>query len=370
MIYLDNAASTPVYVEVIKAIQRSLLEDIANPSAAHALGTLNYEKIKRVKNLILETLNAPADYEVLFTSSATEANNQVIGSIEQGAPVYYSSADHPSLTRPIEALVPRDSRRVISLDNDGTPLLCDLSQIKCPHILFSHINSFTGVISPVFDWKKQYPEAKVHVDASQSFSKFNIDLKANPVDSLSLSAHKIGGPVGVAALVFKKDLGLKPLIYGGGQEEGLRSSTLSTPLILGWEAAIQKASKAQNRQFEKISSLKSHMTKILKNKIPDLQVLFSTAITSPYITLLALPKVPGDVMMRFLEQDGIYVSRSSACSSKIKKVNPVLSALSIPLELHKNILRIFFSYKTSAYEVDMFCEKLVEYYLRLNDLNR
>ncbi len=366
MIYFDNAASTPCYLEAIKATQKSMLEDSANPSAAHAFAKLSFQKIEQTRALILKTLNATSNYSVLFLSSATEANNQVIGSFESGVDIFYSQADHASITQPLLNCKKPENLKPLPLN--PSDCLKSLPISGPAHLVISHINSQTGLIWPAFEAKLEKPHLKVHVDASQSFGKYLIDLKKYPVDSVVLSAHKMGGPKGVAALVVKNDFSLKTLLFGGGHEGGLRSSTLNTPLILGFKSAIEQATKTQNRQFEKLMSLKSHMIKSLKHTIKDVEVLFDNQTTSPYITLLALPKVPSDVLMRFLEQDQIYLSSSSACSSKAQE-NPLLEVLKIPKDLRKHLLRVSFSYKTNAYEVDLLCEHLTKHYDRLKGLN-
>lgn len=368
MIYLDNASSCPMYNESIKATQRALLLDFANPSASHGIGQKLHDKILSCKHTILRELNAdPSKYDLIFTSSATESNNQAIKSLPQSSTVYFTTVDHKSITQPISYFHP-DNHKTISLDDRGHLDFKALPSNSA--FVFSHVNSLSGHIEPIDKIIPQLPDAVFHIDATQSFGKFNIDLQKSPVTTLTISAHKMGGPKGVAALIYKKDFPLQPLMYGGAQQTFLRSSTLPTALIIGWHEAIKLATEKQNREFEKVLSIKTHLIKTLNYLLQDeVKIFFDKAHTSPYINLIATQKVPSDVLMRFLEQDDIYVSSVSACSSKQKK-NPALEAFNIPPALRKNTLRISFSYKTNAFEVNQFCESLSAHYKRLKLLTR
>lgn len=365
MIYLDNAASTPLYTDVIKAMQRSLLMDFANPSAKHKLSKSTLEKIDNVRRLILTKLNAPADYEVIFTSSATESNNQILFSYTSGETLHYSAADHLSVVNPI-LNNEKVTAKKIPLSPFGGIQYDALNEINA--LAISHVNSLTGSMVDLKKLLESLPSATLHIDATQSFGKFPIDLTQTPVTTLTICAHKMGGPKGIGAIVYKKDFHLKPLLLGGKHEQGLRASTLNTPAILAWGEAIVISHQSINREFERVLALKSQLTKYLKQLFNDDVTLLETdGLQSPYILFFALENVPSDVIMRFLEQEEIFIASSTACNSKLEEKS-FLETLEIPPRLFKNTLRVSFSHKTNAFEIDQFCESLKKVYDQLKGL--
>ncbi|MEA9356198.1 cysteine desulfurase family protein [Bacteriovorax sp. PP10] len=363
MNYFDHAASTFLYPEVLDQLQSSLKEDFANPSAQHILGHDLTEKISFYREEFLKTLGAFKNDFFIFTSSATESNNTVIKGITFGErdSILYCRADHPSVTAPVEST--GVLLKEILLNNDGVinvesfEALLD-SSVKL--VILSHVNNQNGVIQDIellARIVKEKSGAHVHIDAVQSFGK--IPFKLSPaIDSISVTSHKIGGPKGVAGLYLKNGHNVKPLLLGGGQEHGLRSSTESFPLIKAFHQAMKIAIKEFNFSSQKISGLSEVIKLQLLRSIPTIQMPFQ--VTSPYIVSFILPGISSDIILRHLEMRDVFISSTSACSSKQTGVNPTLSAMHISERFHKNFLRISLGPKTTEEEVKILLKEFVD----------
>lgn len=240
----------------------------------------------------------------------------------------------------------------------------------------AHINNHSGHIRPLEEIsylvKKWAPQSHFHVDASQSWGKIPLDLSQGKilVDSISFSAHKMGGPKGIAGLYLsphsplKKTL--KPLIVGGGQEAGARSSTLSAPLIFSWKEAVEEMMANQEKHYQSVQKLSIDLCRHLKEELPqiifpfhhDCSITSDTSGFSPYILTFIIPQIPSDVIIRHLEEKNIFISSSSACSSRIKGKSEVFQALNIPLSFHKNVLRVSLAATTTAEDLQLFVQHL------------
>lgn len=360
MNYFDHAASTPIYSEVLEVLAKSFKDDFANPNSQHLLGRSLLQKIDEARSYFLKELNVSADNLFIFTSSATESNNTIIHGLElqEGDVVLYSKADHPSLVDPIENLGLKKKIKLLEIPLTSEGIIDEIvleklldENIKL--VALTHVNNQSGVISNILKIStiiKEKTKAHIHVDAVQSFSKIAFDF-SKCVDSISFTSHKIGGPKGIAGLYIKKGAKVHPLLLGGGQELGMRSSTQSLPLILAFQTAAKISLKQSEESFRKIESAHSSLAAGLLNAIPTIKIPFLNS--SPYILTFILPDLPSDVVLRHLESRGFYLSSTSACSSKIKSKNPTFSALNIPEKFHKNVLRVSFSQATSLESVKL-----------------
>jgi cysteine desulfurase len=196
--------------------------------------------------------------------------------------------------------------------------------------------------------------AHVHVDAVQSFGKIPLELCPS-IDSLSVTSHKLGGPKAIAGLFLKNGHKISPLLLGGGQENGFRSGTVAFPLIQAFHKAMEISHQNLLESLKKITSLNEEIRKRLTHIIPTIQ--FPFLATSPYVLSLVLPNISSDIILRHLEEHEIYLSSTSACSSKIVGHNPALLALGLPEKLHKSFLRISMGPLTSSHEVDALIEE-------------
>lgn len=358
MNYFDHAASSVIYPEVVEAICESLKVDFANPSSKHVLGYNQHEQLSAMKNDFLKALEAQPLDHFIFTSSATESNNTLIKGLrlKANSTVIYSPADHPSVVNPVQfmakkyGLVAKEMKHHLDGPIDRDHLLTLLNE-DVSLIIFTHVNSQSGVIEDIealASLVKKHSKAHVHIDAVQSFGKIKCIFSKN-IDSLSIASHKIGGPKGIAGLYVKKNVVLEPILHGGGQEEGLRSGTVAYPLAKGFHLAMKKTIKDRDSSFNKIKELNLEIIEAIKSIIPNAQFTFSQ--TSPYIISFVLPKYSSDIILRHLEMKDVFISSTSACSSKIKAYNPSLMALNIPEKFHKHFLRISMSPLTTKEEV-------------------
>ncbi len=346
-IYLDHAATTPLIPKALEVLRESLEKDYANPSSSHKLGIELSKRIDLVRKNILNLIGASEkDYHLIFTSSATEANNMLIKGIGKIGKIVYSKADHASVTVP------------------ASKLRCYNDNPKELHILTT-VNHQSGTVLKIDKCSRE--NVITHIDASQSFGKYPLNLNDLNVSSVTISAHKMGGPKGVGALIIKKNISLSSLLDGGEQEYGFRSSTVNAPLIFSWQAAVECLKQNRETYLEKTYQL----NRLVREKLGIIEGLyfpFEIKNTSPYILAIILKGVSSDIFMRHLSEEGIFVSTTSACSSKKTKGNRVLDALNIPLQDQKGILRISFGYFTNINEIDLFCEKFIKLYKELEFL--
>jgi cysteine desulfurase len=360
MNYFDHAASTFIYPEVLDLLSKSFKDDFANPNSQHLFGANLFKKIEAARSYFLMVLKAGKDDSFIFTSSATESNNTVVRGLDlnEGDVILYSKADHPSLVEPIEkmALEKKIKLKLIHLNKSG---LIDHEEFKkllldenVKLVALTHVNNQSGVIHDIHALSilvKENTKAHLHIDAVQSFTKIKFDVADN-IDSLSITSHKVGGPKGIAGLYLKKNHKVKPLLLGGGQEEGFRSSTQAYPLIIAFAEASKISLKKCEESYSEIAQLRERVETSVKTIVP--QVKFPFENSSPFICTFVLPGIPSDVILRHLETRGFCLSSTSACSSKQKGFNPTLAALNIPEIFHKNVLRLSFSHDTSVDSVN------------------
>lgn len=374
ILYLDNAASTPLRPRALQVLETSMEEDFANPASAHQLGRDLQRRIETCREKFLEFLGAGKGDRLIFTGSATEANNTIIRGIglRTGDPVVFSFADHPSVTTPMEILEKRGIQvKELPLQRDGTPdepALLTLLDKVVRLVILTHVNNQSGTIVDIGrlsnEIKAISPYTHIHVDAAQGFGKIPFSLKEGHIDSLCISSHKIGGPKGIAGLYLRNGVQLSPLLYGGGQEEGLRSSTQAAPLIFSFFEAAADAMNSIDFSLDHVTEMNQLARECLKEKVSMVRFPFFKN-SSPYILTFILPGIPSDILLRHLEQEGIMISSTSACSSRIKGTDPVFTALHLPIDEHKFVLRVSFSHETTGVDILRFCDTLASIY---NDL--
>jgi cysteine desulfurase len=371
MLYLDYAASAPIRSCALEVLTASMKEDFANPSSAHKLGKALNKRIEDCRVTFLEFLGAGKNDRLIFTSSATEANNTLIEGfhLKTGDAVVVSFADHPSVTAPMERLKKRDIQVIeMPLKKDGTPeeeAFLKLLNPSVKLVILTHVNNQSGIVLDIGNWgheiKKINPGIHIHLDAAQGFGKVPFSLKDGCIDSLSISSHKIGGPKGIAGLYLRAGVKMLPLLYGGGQENGLRSSTQAAPLIFSFCEAAREAVETMESSLEHVTKINQLARRCLNEKLEVVDFPFAQH-TSPYILTFLLPGISSDIILRHLEQRDIFISSTSACSSRIKGTNPVFTALHLPPNMHKFVLRVSFSHETTKADVLTFCDTLAIVY--------
>lgn len=371
MLYLDYAASTPIRRKALDILTKSMEEDFSNPSSAHFAGRALHKRIESCRDSFLAFMDAEAHFQFIFTGSATESNNMIIKGIplKPGDTALVSFADHPSVTQPVLRLKNQGINvEEIRLLPNGLPdeeSFRDKPDSTTKLVVLSHVNNQTGTITDVLrlaeEIKKINKNIHIHVDGAQGFGKIPLSLRNTKIDSMAISSHKIGGPKGIAGLYLRNKVNILPLLDGGEQENGMRSSTQAAPLIFSFCEAARESFDTIKPSLDHVADLSQLTFHTLSEKINTLRFPFME-YASPYIFTFILPGISSDIILRHLEQQGILISSTSACSSRIKGINPVFTALHIPEKYHKCVLRASFSHDTSTSDIETFCNTLESIY--------
>lgn len=365
-IYFDNAATTPPTEEVIESVLVGMKEYYGNPSSLHKLG-LNAERMLLTsREELAKTINATSD-EIFFTSGGSEGNNFILKGIgKSGNNIITTKFEHPSVLNALNEL--REQGIIVhelSLNENGEVDLEELkSFIDKNTVLVSimHVNNEIGTIQPIEEIgkiiKDNSTRAKFHVDGVQSYGKIAIDVKKANIDYLTVSSHKFHGPKGVGFCYIRKGLRLKPLISGGGQESGFRSGTENLPGVMGMVVASKMAHASIKESYKKVWEIKEHFIEKL-NGIENIKINSPLKENiSPYILNVSFTGIRGEVLLHALEENGIFVSTGSACSSRGGKESHVLKALGLDYKDIDGAIRFSFSRFNTIEEVDLSNEAL------------
>lgn len=380
-VYLDNAATTKPRKEVVEAMLRSLEKEYGNPSSLHKKGMEVEREIKRARRTLAKALGC-TEQEIIFTSGGTEANNLAIRGIidaykRVGNHIITSTIEHKSVLG-IFNLLEEQGFRVTYLEVDKRGFICTeqlKDAINDDTVLVSlmHVNNEIGSIQPIAEVgkiiKNTNSRTLFHVDGIQSFGKIKFNLKDMEVDSFSISGHKIHGPKGIGALYIKKGVRVSPLLIGGSQEMDIRSGTENVPGIYGLGEAVRLTMEEQDKNIEYLNELRNYAIDAFKNKIDGIYIISEDSDKfAPHIINISFPGVKSEIMLHSLEQDGIYVSSGSACSSRRKEYSHVLKALNIGGNLIDSSIRFSLSYTNTKEEIDFAVEKTKEHFSNLKDI--
>lgn len=370
-IYLDNAATSKVDPAAVNAVEDCLFANFGNPSSPHTLGLQAEKIIKNARQLLAELLGIKSN-EIVFTSGGTESNNLAI----QGAAAAYkqrgnhlitSSVEHSSVHNVFSELE-KEGWEVdrLGVDKKGRIDLKELkSLLREDTVLVSliHVNNELGTIEPVYKAaeiiKNNNQRTIFHVDGVQAFAKIYSKLNKSKIDLYSISGHKIHAPKGVGALFIRKGVELRPLVFGGGQENQLRSGTENVPAIAGLGAVLAKIKKitAAGEKNKKLLKKKDYLLQKLK-QIENIHVN-SPADGAPHIINISLTDIRGETMVHALEAENIYVSTGSACTSD-SAGSRILNACGLSRKRNLNALRISLSKEISEADLDKTVEILKE----------
>lgn len=348
MIYFDNAASTKPSKEVLDAYLSAALNDFENPNSLHKYGVRNLTHINRVRQNILKLLGFSSDYEVIFTSGATESNNLAIlgyarKNSSRGKKIITSSVEHESVLNVFKELEKEGFNvTYLSPNNEGK---FDLEEFKKEFtkdtILVSimTVNNEAGFKTNIEEIAKivhENPKCVLHSDCAQTLGKYKVNF--NTFDLVTISGHKINGLKGIGALIKKKKVNLEPIVYGGGQENGLRSGTLDYPSIVAFNVAIENAMKNFAINYSNITKLHDYLIDEL-SKIEEVTLHLFKDYT-PYIINFSLRTKKGSVIVEALSNKEVFVSSVSACNSKNEPLSYVLLNLGKSIEEAKNSIRL------------------------------
>ncbi len=355
MIYLDNAATTPPDRDAVRQAADLLEKGFFNPSALYKEGFEAHKRLEEARKSILSHIAASSLYELIFTASGSEADNQALFSYATvRGNIIITAGEHAAVYNTAKELERRGVEvRTAPLNADGSvniDSLLHLADANTGFVSVIHVNNETGAINDIEklagEVKKISPRAVFHSDGVQAFGKLPGKLPRN-IDLYSISAHKIGGIRGAGALVRKKGVKLFPLIFGGEQENGLRSGTENT-------FAIQQFCYAADAKFaslEKDYLFVKELNAIVRDRLDsDLFEIISSKEASPYILSVAATGLRGEVLLHMLDDAGVIVGTGSACSSKNRFSRTIL-ACGLNEKKAEGVLRISFSPKNTMEEV-------------------
>ncbi|MBR6528452.1 MAG: cysteine desulfurase [Firmicutes bacterium] len=374
-VYLDNSATTKPYDEAVDVMTKVLREDFGNPSSLHTLGISAEKYIKNARKSLAASLGAGED-EVFFTSCGTEADNMAIMGAanarkHQGKKIITTAVEHPAILEPCKKLEQMGYKvEYIGVDNKCR---LNMDQLKAAidedTILISimGVNNETGTVMPlkeIIDLKDKFNKEHgtgilMHTDAVQAFGKVPVNVKGDlkGIDMISVSGHKIHGPKGIGGIYVKKGLALPAFIVGGGQEGHMRSGTENTAGIAGFGKAIDMAFDDFDGRIAAMIKAKNRLYEAIKSDIKDV-IINSPEDAAPSVLNVSFLGTRGEVLLHTLEQDGIFVSTGSACSSNKKGQSHVLGAMGLKHKEIEGAIRFSFSEFNTEEEMDYVADRV------------
>lgn len=371
-VYLDNSATTRCFDQVAELTAHIMCEDYGNPSSLHRKGVQAEKYTRYAKEVIAGNLKVN-EKEIFFTSGGTESDNlALIGCVRancrSGRHLITTQIEHPAVLQTIKHLEEEGFRvTYLPVDPKGCIRLEDLERaITGETILVSimHTNNEVGAIQPVAQAgaliKRMNPRILFHVDAVQGYGKFRIYPKRMKIDLMSASGHKIHGPKGIGLLYVDEKVKIKPVSFGGGQQNGMRSGTENVPGAAGFAKAVELVYQNLDQDIKKMYQLKKafvdgiqKMDDVVVNGCPD-------EAGAPHVVSASFRGVRSEVILHALEDKGIYVSAGSACSARKPQPSATLQAMGIEKELLSSTIRFSFSVFTTMEEINYTLQTLYD----------
>ena len=363
-IYLDHAATTPMVQPAIDALTAQILKT-GNASSLHSTGRSVRKELEEAREGIAKAAGCAA-IDVIFTGSGTEANNLAIKGLywlgaKAGKKVVITSVfEHHAVMDPIKWLQDHEGATVIEIavNKSGVIDLEALQQAVDAHrgqicfISIMHSNNEIGTVQPIDQVVKIAGDIPVHTDAVQSFGKVDFNFNALGLTGATISAHKVGGPLGVAALILKKGVNIEPVLHGGGQERDIRSGTFNAPGIIAFAAAASNAMAQMKVRDVKIRQLKSLLiTKVLA-AVPDAWVNGQSENSLPGVANITFPGTDSEGLLLLLDMAGIACSTGSACSAGVHRPSHVLLAIGLTEDETTSSLRFSLGESNTQEEIE------------------
>ncbi len=372
MVYLDYSATTPVNEEVINSYTKACKEYIGNPNSLHRLGLEAKEVIDASTKQIANILNIKPT-EIIYTSGASEANNTAIKGIclkykNRGNRIISTELEHSSVIAPLNYLTSLGFVvDFVKLDDKGRVDLDDLEKLMGDDVILvtiASVNSEIGIRQPIEEISKivrKYKKCFFHSDMTQSLGKEKVDLSL--VDLASLSAQKFFGMKGVGALIKKESISIEPLIHGGKSTTIFRSGTPALPLIVSLSKALRLAYDDFDNKINHINEINNYTI----NKLKELDVdINSNEVSIKHIINFSLRGIKSETMQHALEEDDVYVSTQTACSTG--NYSLAVYAVTKDEERSSTSLRVSINYMTTKEEIDIFINSLAKNIKRLGEL--
>ena len=360
MIYFDNSATTKPYKEVLDSFVTVSSEYFGNPSSLHRIGGQAEKLLSQARDQLAKLLKVKPS-EIYFTSGGTESNNMAIKGAaltnrNKGRHIITSSVEHASVMAVMEQLTGEGfDITYLPVDQDGRVSVTEVEKaIRKETILVSimQVNNEVGTIQPISEigeMLKKYPTILFHVDSVQAIGKVPLDLNRNRVDFCSLSAHKFHGLKGTGILFVREGVRLTPLLSGGNQERKLRSGTENVAGFVAMAKALRMTMGKSELGLANMKKIQSSLRKGL-NEIEGVKIHTPLEGAAPHILNFSLEGIKSEVFLHALETDGVFVSTTSACSSKKKSPSKTLLAMGVSEEVADSSIRISLTFDNTLEE--------------------
>jgi len=356
-VYLDHAATTPMCESAIGAMNTALRK-LGNPSSLHTQGRSTRKDVEDAREKIARAAHCQPS-EVIFTGSGTEANNAAIKGLYWNSPkkvIVVSSIEHHAVLDPALWLVEHEGAELIQIpvttagviDLDFLRALISSRGSEIALISVMHSNNETGVIQPIAQVVEIAVDIPVHTDAVQSFSKVPLSYKDLGLFAMTISGHKVGGPLGIGALILRRAVEIPALLHGGGQERDIRSGTLNAPSIVAFAAAIE----AQAYDAAEVAKLRSHFEEGVLRARPDAVINGQSAPRLPGISNITFPGTQSDSLLLLMDSEKVSCSTGAACTAGVHRPSHVLMAMGLTDVLSQSSLRFSFGATNTQADVD------------------
>ena len=355
-VYLDHAATTPMFDVAIDAMNTSLRK-LGNPSSLHTEGRSTRKDVEDAREKIAKAIDCLAS-EIIFTGSGTEADNAAIKGLfwhTDKKVIVVSSIEHHAVLDPAHWLVEHEGAELIEIpvNTDGVIDLDFLKKVIAERgseialISVMHSNNETGVIQPLADVVKIAGDIPVHCDAVQSFTKVPLSFKELGLFAMTISGHKVGGPLGIGALILRRAVEIPALLHGGGQEREIRSGTLNAPSIVAFAAAVE----AKLYDAAKVASLRDSFESGVLSSRPDAVINGKSAPRLPGISNITFPGTQSDSLLLLMDSQKVSCSTGAACTAGVHRPSHVLMAMGLTDVVSQSSLR--FSFGSTNTEKDV-----------------
>jgi cysteine desulfurase len=372
-VYLDHAATTPMVTAAVDAMTAHLA-DVGNASSLHASGRRARRIVEESRETIAQALGCRPG-EVVFTSGGTEADNLAVKGLfwsrRAADParrrILSTAIEHHAVLDPLHwlaehedadlELLPVDGLGRLDTDALAATIARDPATVALVSVMWA--NNEVGTIQPIAEVVALAAEhgIPVHSDAVQALGAVPVDFAASGVDAMSISGHKVGGPLGVGALVVRREIELTALVHGGGQERDVRSGTLDVPAVAGFAAAVEVAVKEQADNAARLTTLRDRLVEAVRRAVPD-AVLNGADDRLPGNVHFSFPGCEGDSLLMLLDARGIECSTGSACSAGVPQPSHVLLAMGRDPDVARSSLRFSLGHTSTEADVDAVAEAL------------
>lgn len=377
IIYFDHNATAPTRPKAVEAMAPFWRERTGNPSSIHEAGRVADQAMREARRETALFLGAEAS-EIVFTSGGAESNNTVLRSVvlteKEKRKIVTTAVEHSTVLRPLRALeeegvevtiLPVDESGALNLERLGGSLTPETALVS---VMMA--NNETGVLFPIEEIGRRVREKGIlfHVDAVQAVGKIPLSLRSLPVDFLSISAHKFGGPKGVGALYVRKGAPFRPFLVGGAQERGRRAGTQNVPGIIGLGAALLELKQVMDEESQEVKALRDEFEEKVLNAIPSVEVNGDRTNRLPNTSNLAFENVDNEALLILLDEAGVLASSGSACFSRSPEPSHVLKGMGFSEARAKSSVRFSFGPENTKEEAEEAVELLAGFVGRLREI--